>query len=107
MALTKREVLWILNDMLPYVDKWERQAIEQAISCVQKLPEKEVNVEPFTYEDERRAVRERAELAEAHGLKVGYDLLEYTVYVYVRDDNGGGEWFVPVKKVLEVFDERK
>ena len=104
MALTKREVLWILTDMLPYVDKWERQAIEQAISCVQKMSEKEVNVEPFTYDDERRVVRERAELAEAHGLKVGYDLLEYTVYV--RDDNGGGEWFVPVKKVMEVYDNK-
>ena len=102
MALMKREVLWILNDMLPHLDKWEKQAVEQAISCVKKLPEEKVDAEPFTYDDERRAIRERAELAEAHGLKVGYDLLEYTVYV--RDDNGGGEWFVPVKKVLEVFD---
>lgn len=99
MNLTKSEIMLILAG-LKNLDEFEKAAVDQAMACVRDMPESKVTAQPFAKELKKRIARERVEFAKEHGLQIGEGLLEKTCYVVDKD---GGEWYVPLRIVMEVY----
>lgn len=102
MDLTKSEIMLILAG-LKNLDEFEKAAVSQAMACVRDMPESKVTAQPFAKELKKRIARERVEFAKEHGLQIGEGLLKKTCYIVDKD---GGEWYVPLRIVMEVYDDR-